>query len=136
MVQTYKKVLLLLLITCFTGINQSCHKKVLPTTYPNKPGIFPITFPFKQYRLKKKMNHEQTKLSLIEKKTNRIAEKNKHEALKDQEKGRKKHIKKQSPEVQKRMKKSLEESEKLRHRKTIWDRLMFWKKKEKTKMLK
>jgi hypothetical protein len=129
-VQTYKKVLLLLLITCFTGVNQSCHKKVLPTTYPNKPGIFPITIPRKEYRLKKKQNHEQTKLSRIERRTNRKAEKSKREALKGQEEGRKAHIKKQSPEVQKRMKKSFEESEKLRRHKTIWERLMFWKKKE------
>lgn len=126
--QTYKKVLLLLLTLSFLGINESCSKKNLPTTYPNKPGLFPITIPFKAYRLKRKQNRESNTLSRIEKKKNKKAAKENRKALKAQERDRKEFINKQSPEVQKRMKKSFEESEKTRHRKTFWERLLFWKK--------
>jgi len=129
-VQIYKKVLLFLLIICLSGINQGCHKKALPTNYPNKPGIFPITIPFKEYRLKRKLFRESSKLSKIEKKQNKKSERAKKQALKDQEKGRKEHIKKQTPDVQKRMKESLVESERLRHKETFWDRIMFWKRKK------
>jgi hypothetical protein len=127
-VQTYKKVLLFLLIITFFGINEGCHKKIIPTTYPSKPGFFPITIPFKAYRLKRKQNKEKNKLSKIEKKKNEESEKNKREELKSQERDRKEFIKHQTPKVQERMKKSFEESEKTRHHKTFWEKLMFWKK--------
>ena len=126
--QTYKKLLLIILTTCLIGINEGCHKKVLPTTYPNKPGIFPITITHKEYRLKRSSSNGQKKLSRIERKANKRAEQSKREALKDQERGREKHFKNQNPKVQERMKKSFEESERTRIHKTIWERLMFWKK--------
>ncbi len=126
--QTYKKLLLIILTTCLIGINEGCHKKVLPTTYPNKPGIFPITITHKEYRLKRSSSNEPKKLSRVERKANKQAEQSKREALKDQERGREKHIKNQNPKVQERMKKSFEESEKTRRHKTIWGKLMFWKK--------
>ena len=129
--QSYKKVLLLLLILCLAGINEGCHKKVRPTTYPNKPGIFPITIPKKEYRLKRNHNYENKKLSRIKRKINRKSERAKRDALKDQEAGRKRHINNQTPKVQERMKRSFEESEKTRKRRTFWDRLMFWKRWEK-----
>ena len=126
--QTYKKLLFIILATGLIGINEGCHKKVLPTTYPNKPGIFPITITHKEYRLKRSSSNEPKKLSRVERKANKQAERREREALKAQERGRKKHIKNQNPKVQERMKKSFEESEKTRIHKTIWERLMFWKK--------
>ena len=101
----------------------------MPTGYPNKPGIFSSTIPKKEYRLKKRMSHERSTLSKIEKKKNRESERNKRKALKAQERGRKEHINKQRPEVQVRMKKSFEESKRLRKHKSIWKRILFWKKK-------
>ena len=121
--QSYKKVLLLLLIICFAGINAGCHRKVLPTTYPNKPGLFPITIPKKEYRMKRRF----IKLNSIERKLNRKSERAKRDALKAQAAGRVRHISQQAPNVQERMKKSFEESERTRKRKTFWERLMFWK---------
>jgi hypothetical protein len=126
--QTYKKLLLIVLATCIVSINESCHKKVLPTTYPNKPGIFPIIITHKEYRLKKRSSNDQTQRSRIERKKNRQAKRNKREELKSQEKERKEHINRQAPNVQERMKKSFEESETIRGHKTSWERLMFWKK--------
>jgi hypothetical protein len=117
--QTYKKVLLFILITCFTGLNYSCNREVAATTYPPRKGIIHFHFSFKEFR-------EKRKLRKIQKKQNQLAEKNKKEALKAQEEGRKKHIKRQTPEVQERMKKSLEESEKTRKRKTFWEKLKDW----------
>lgn len=134
-VQIYKKVLLLLLIICLSGINQGCHKKVLPTTYPNKPGIFPLTWPFKEYRLKREPNNGDAHLSKAEKKLNKKSEREKRKALKEQKRGRKEHIKRQTPEVQKRMKESFKESERLRKRKTFWDKLKFWEKHKKKSKL-
>ena len=125
--QTYKKVLLLLLIISFTTINEGCHKKIYPTSYPDKPGIFPITFPKKEYRFRRNHNYENKKLNRIEKKINRKSERAKRDALKSQEEGRKQHINRQAPKVQERMKKSLEQSEKTRTRKSFWERLLFWK---------
>jgi hypothetical protein len=130
-VQTYKKVLFLLLFACITGINNSCHRKVLPTNYPMKPGFFPITIPFKEYRLKRDHNFKDPFLTRADRKNVSRYEKNKQLELKKQEQGRKEHLARQNPKVRERMKKSFEESEKSRGRKSFWERLMFWKK-EKT----
>jgi hypothetical protein len=129
-VQTYKKVLFFLLITCFTGFNQGCQKKIYPTNYPIKPGFFPIVQPFKEYRLDRNYRYDKSLLSKTDKKKRRLDRRNKQIVLKEQEKGRKEHLKKQSPEVQERMKKSFEESEKTRGRKTLWERLKSWLKNE------
>jgi len=130
MVQTYKKVLLLLLITCFTGINEGCHKKIFPLFHRKKIEQYSPSKQFNPYDIKKTEDTRKSNLSRIEKKKNREAERNERKDLKAQEKGRKDHINRQSPAVQERMKKSFEESEKLRKRKTIWERLMFWKNRE------
>jgi len=127
-VQSYKKVFLLLLIISFAWINEGCHRKVLPTNYPNKPGLFPITIHKKEYRLKRKNSNTNKKLNRVERKRNKKSEKAKRDALKAQERGRERHINQQTPKVQERMKKSLEESENTRRRETFWERLMFWKK--------
>jgi hypothetical protein len=124
-VQIYKKVLLLLLLTCFLGFNLGCQKKVLPTSYPNKPGFFPITTTFKEYRLHRKPVTSCTP-SRIDNKKNDDSEKAKKELLNYQKKGREEHIKRQTHDVKKRMKESLAESEKLRKRKTFWDKVMIW----------
>lgn len=123
--QIYKKVLLLLLIACFLGFSQGCQKKSLPISYPNKPGFFPITRTFKEYRLHRKPVTSCTSRKL-DKKENKEAEKARKDALNNQKKGREEHIKRQTPDVQKRMKESLIESEKLRKRKTVCDKVMIW----------
>lgn len=119
--QTYKKVLLILLIICLSGINHGCHKKVLPTTYPNKPG-FSYTRTYKEYRLRRTNIN-----SCSNKKKDKNIEKAKRDELRYQEEGRKKHVRNQTPDVQKRMKESFEKSERLRKKETIWDKIFFWR---------
>lgn len=137
MVQTYKILLRLLLICGIVLSGTSCQKKIYPTSYPNKPGFFPITIPFKEYRLHKRSFESQNRLNRDERRIKRKADRNKRLELKDQKAARKKHINQQNPKVQERMKKSFEESEQTRRKKSFWDRLMFWKRgKSKEKRLK
>lgn len=128
MVQTYKKVLLLLLILCFGIINEGCHSKLLHPFRHNKSGLQPTSEHFKAFDIKKSEKPEKKEVNRAERKINRKAEKNKRDELKAQEMARKKHISQQTPEVQERMKKSFAQSEQTRKRKTFWERLMFWKK--------
>ncbi|MHC1702537.1 MAG: hypothetical protein AB9846_01395 [Tenuifilaceae bacterium] len=124
--------------------------KTIPTTFPNRPGFFPISIPNKEYRLKRVRIKENTHFSNSDKKKNKESqnnnkqilkkqnknaielplneesEKDKKQILKEQARGRKKHFEMQKPEVQKRMKESKIESEKLRQKRSIWDRLKFW----------
>ena len=118
-VQTYKKVLLLLLIICITGINQSCNKNAIPKNYPMKPGFFPITRTFREYRLKNSKftcSHENT----IKTKEDKENWKNVNS---EQNSARVAHLKRQTNEVRKRMKNSLKESEKIRGKKTVYQQL-------------
>ena len=127
-----------------------CQMKTIPTTFPNRPGFFPISIPFKEYRLKKVRIKENTDFKKLDQKKNKESqnsskqiiknqnsnafelplneesEKDKKQILKEHARGRKKHFKMQTPDVQKRMKESKIESEKLRHKRSIWDRLQFW----------
>lgn len=127
MVQTYKNLLRLLLICSIVLSSTGCHKKVYPTSHPNKPGVFPITIPFKEYRLHKKSFERQNRLNRDEQRIKRKADRNKRIELKDQKAARKKHINQQNPKVQERMKNSFTESELTRKKKSFWDRLIFWK---------
>lgn len=126
--QIYKKVLLFLLITSFTVINEGCNKKIFHIFHRHRLEQYSPSKQFKPYEIKKTEDTKKRPLSRIEKKKNRESERNKRKTLQEQENGRKEHIKKQSPIVQERMKKSLEESEKLRRHKTFWEKLLFWKK--------
>jgi len=127
-----------------------CQMKTIPTTFPNRPGFFPITIPQKEYRLKRVRIKENTSFRKIDTKRNKEiqnnnkqilkeqnknaielplneeSEKDKKQILKEQARGRKEHFKMQTPDVQKRMKESQKESEKLRHKRSLWDRLKFW----------
>ena len=101
-----------------------------PTNYPYKPGLFPITIPFKEYRLKRVPIDKQKETNRAERRIKRKAIKNKRDELNSQKIARKKHISQQTPKVQERMKKSFIESEKTRKRKTLWERILLWKKKK------
>ena len=114
--QTYKKVLLLLLIICFAGINQSCNKHTIPKNYPMKPGFFPITITFKEYRLKN-AKFTCSNENVIKTKEEKESWKKVHS---EQNQARLAHVKKQTDEVRKRMKKSLKESYNARGGKSIW----------------
>lgn len=172
-VQIYKKVLLYIMFTFFLGVFDGCQRNTIPSTYPNKPGFFPITIPYKEYRLKRtsikgvdqfvrfnkkrkkqfdkldrKIEKKQGKnqpgsndrkkdnqskvsttddLALVEIVPDEESQKLKKDVLKEQEQARKRHFEMQTPDVQKRMKESLKESEKLRTNKwTFWDRIRLW----------
>lgn len=127
MAQIYKKVLVISLITCFTGLNVGCNSKLLHPFRHDKSGLQPTHENLNSYNVKKSETPEKKKLNKAERKVNKLAEKNRREELKGQEEARKRHISHQSPKVQERMKKSLEESEQTRKHKTFWEKLMFWK---------
>jgi hypothetical protein len=127
MVQTYKKVLLLFMIFSFALTNASCNKGLLTLFHNNRVDQYSASKQFKPYHIGKPESTQKKRLNRIERKQNRKAQKAKRQALKAQEQGRKEHINKQKPDVQVRMKRSFEESEKTRKHKTFWERLMFWK---------
>jgi len=108
--------------------NEGCHKKVFPLFHRKGLEQYSPSKQFYPYDVKKTESTKKKKLSRVEKKINKKLERNKRKELETQEIGRKEHIKKQSPKVQERMKKSLEESNKLRRHKTFWEKLLFWKK--------
>ncbi len=126
--QIYKKVLLFLIITSFMATNEGCHKKVFPLFRRKSLEQYSPSKQFYPYDVKKTESTKKKNLSRVEKKINRKLEMNKRKELKAQEIGRKEHIKKQNPLVQEKMKKSFEESKKLRKHKTFWDKLLFWAK--------
>lgn len=132
MAQTYKKVLLILLISCFTGIFVGCNSKIFHPFRRDKSGLQPTHENFRSYDVKKTETTEKKRLNRVERKINKNQDRKRREDLKGQEEGRKRHISYQTPKVQERMKKSFEESERTRKRKTFWQKLMFWKK-EKSK---
>lgn len=124
--QTYKKVLLFLMIICTTFIFSGCHRKLFPIFHRNRSEQFSASKQFQPYNISKSETPQKKTLSRVERKQNRKAERAKRQALRAQERGRKEHIKKQNPKVQERMKKSLEESEKTRKRETLWQRVKSW----------
>lgn len=127
--QTYKNGLAILLVLLFANIND-CNSQSIFHPFRKKRDFFSTSEHFKSFKLDRTPVNEQKPLSRIERKQNRKAAKAKKEALKAQERDRLAHIKKQTPEVQERMKKSREQSEMTRKRKTFWDKLMFWKNKK------
>ncbi|RPH32497.1 MAG: hypothetical protein EHM93_09070 [Bacteroidales bacterium] len=137
MVQTYKKVLLLIAIIGVTILNEGCNKIFFHPFRRDKSGLQPTSEHFRSFQVKKSETPKKKPLNSAERRINRKAEKNKREELKGQEAARKRHISNQTPKVQERMKKSFVESEQTRKRKTFWERLMFWNRgKSKEKRLK
>jgi len=132
--QTYKKLFLIILIICNTLLFSGCHRKLFPIFHRNRVEQFSTSKQFRPYNISKSENPNKKVLNRQERKLNRKAERAKREGLKAQEKGRREHVKRQTPKVQERMKRSLNESEKTRTRRTLWQRLKSWvkfKKKEK-----
>jgi len=125
-VQTYKKLILLLTLILLTSINE-CWSQSILHPFRKRYDSFSTSEHFRSFKLDRTPVNKQKPLSRIERKQNRKAAKAKKEALKSQEKDREAHIKKQTPVVQERMKKSREQSELTRRHKTFWEKMMFWK---------
>jgi len=125
-VQTYKKLILFIILILLTSINE-CWSQSIFHPFRKRYDLFSTSEHFKSFKLDRTPVNKQKPLSRIERKQNRKAAKAKKEALKSQAKDREEHIKKQTPAVQERMKKSKEQSEMTRRHKTFWEKLMFWK---------
>lgn len=121
-----KKFLIIVLIVIGIINVSGCSSQTSIAT--SKPG-FSLARIFKENRIKRQRNRESKRLTQLEKKKNSDSEKAKKEALKAQERGRQRHFENQTPDVQKRMKESRAESDKLKRKKTFWQRLLFWKNK-------
>jgi len=116
-----KKILLALFI--LTG----CGKQLAPSPVPVTPGRSKWQVKREEYRRAWAAYWHDRKTEKLTRGAKAKSVKRGREAAKVEKKLAERHLKKQPPEVQERMKSSLKEAEKNRPRRTLRQRLGFWK---------